>query len=266
MLLSAWLGRVRALATPGPLFHATILCCQTGGLAFGIRAYITEGEKDRVRKAEAADVAVKRRADAAAIHALDRASNYFNAIRFYRLVLQLEAYRVKMERRASSNSWYEKLMHAGMRSEHAHAGQDWADVWLERRVALDAEAIAMEEARVELKNVWYLSKQAWECYPTQRELMHEFFFDAPLNSALGVRSLRLLEPMDRARFRRRQFEYARPSIYPFIASLYGIDDGDSAHSYADSGAAVVAGRSLDSQPWWFMQARRPTRLKPRPSQ
>ena len=70
--------------------------------------------------------------------------------------------------------------------------------------------------------------------------MREFFLDAPLNSALAVRSLRLLEPMDRARFRRRGFAYVRPSIYPFIATLYDIDDEQR------SGVGH----------WWFMQASR----------
>ena len=185
---------------------------------------------------------MKRRADAAALHSVDRCAAYFNSTGFYRLVLQLEAYRGKMER-----SHFRRLFLGS-------APADWADDWLDRRVALDAEAVQMEAARVEIKNVWYLAKQAWECHPGQRELIREFFFDAPLNSALAVRSLRLLEPMDRARFRRRGFEYARPSIYPFIASLYGIDGDGDAQPAAEGGSS--AARSLDSQPWWFMQASR----------
>lgn len=113
-MLARLRARLPTVGTPGPLFHATILCCQTGGLAFGIRAYISEAEKDRARKAEASELAAQRRADAAAIHALDRASHYFNAIRFYRLVLELEAYRVKMEREASSKkSWLHQLVSGG---------------------------------------------------------------------------------------------------------------------------------------------------------
>lgn len=117
----------------------------------------------------------------------------------------------------------------------------------------------MEQYRAELKNLWYLAKQAWEKHPAQRGLMREFFYDAPLNSALGVRSLRLLEPMDRARFQRRGFDYARPSIYPFIAALYALDDeSSSAGSKGPHAAARAAtgGRSVEAQPWWFVQASR----------
>jgi len=229
--MAAFFRRVRAslpTGPPGPLFHATILCCQTGGLAFGIRAYISEGDKERQQRAEQAVLEVKRREAASAIHALDRTLAYFNSVRFYRLVLELEAYRVKMERRAS----------------FVRGQTDWAEEWLDRRVRLDPEAVQMEQHRVELKNLWYLSKQSWEDHPAQRRLMYAFFYDAPLNSALAVRSLRLLEPMDQARYRRRGFDYVRPSIYPFIASLYGIADPDGGL------------QSADSQPWWFMQATR----------
>ena len=50
-------ARLRSLlpsGPPGPLFHTTILCCQTGGLAFGVRAYVAEGEQEAARRAELA--------------------------------------------------------------------------------------------------------------------------------------------------------------------------------------------------------------------
>ena len=56
-----------------------------------------------LQKAEAAAVEDSRRADAAAMHALDRTAAYFNARRPERMVLELEAYRMRKE--PSSRSW-----------------------------------------------------------------------------------------------------------------------------------------------------------------
>ena len=56
---------------------------------------------------------------------------------------------------------------------------DWAEEWLERRVHLDKEAVAMEVNRVTLKNLWYLAKQAYERHPERLNLINDFFFDAP---------------------------------------------------------------------------------------
>jgi hypothetical protein len=209
-----WWTRLRSAlpqGPPGPLFHATILCCQTGGLAFGIRAYLGEEEKSRLQKAELATLEEKRREDAAALEALDRTAAYFNARRPEKAVLELEAYQHNIVRRETGGS--------GGGGTNA----TWADLWLEKRVRQDAEAMQMEMHRVELKNLWYLSKHAWEGHPTRRDLMRDFFFDAPLNATLARRSLRLLEPMDVARCERRHVPYERPSIYPFLASLYTLE-------------------------------------------
>ena len=74
---------------------------------------------------------------------------------------------------------------------------------------------------MELKNLWYVSKQAWDNHPKRHNLMVDFFFDAPLNATLAHRSLHLLEDMDTARFRKRGQKYDRPTIYSFIEKLYG---------------------------------------------
>ena len=199
--------RLRALlptGPPGPLFHATILCCQTGGLAFGIRAYLSEEEKSRTQTANALLMEEKRRDDAAALEALDRTAAYFNARRPEKAVLELEIYR------------------GALVKEGGNGNRPWADVWLERRTQHEPRAMEMEMHRVELKNLWYMSKHAWEGHLTRRDLMHEFFFDAPLNAALAMRSLHLLEPMDRARSLHRGVRYERPSVYCFLEVLYAL--------------------------------------------
>ena len=240
-----WAPALRSMPArpPGPLFHATILCCQTGGLAFGVRAYRMEGEKDRARQAELAKVEEARRVEAEAMHALDRTAAYFNARRPERLVLELEMYRTRMQRVGWARRWL-------ITDEDA---QGWADRWLEQRGRLDAQAMQMEAHRVELKNLWYLASQAWRQHPAQRAHMNDFYHDAPLRPAFAMRCLRVLEPMDKARFKRRGREYERPTIYPFIASLYrdsragGRCDGQCARGGSQARSAV--GRGLRDAVW-----------------
>ena len=136
------------------------------------------------------EAAHERQLDSAALDAMDRAGAYYTARAPERIVVELESYRWKLVQDNKNAKGFLKSKRDDF---------DWAEEWLERRVHLDKEAVAMEVNRVTLKNLWYLAKQAYERHPERLNLINDFFFDAPLNGTFAHRNLRLLEPMDQAR-------------------------------------------------------------------
>ena len=181
--------------------RASMVAAQTSAIVYGVYLWVQDSE-----------AAHERQLDSAALDAMDRAGAYYTARAPERIVVELESYRWKLVQDNKNAKGFLKSKRDDF---------DWAEEWLERRVHLDKEAVAMEVNRVTLKNLWYLAKQAYERHPERLNLINDFFFDAPLNGTFAHRNLRLLEPMDQARASRRGTEYHRPEIYRFIEALYG---------------------------------------------
>tara|TARA_B110001452_G_scaffold144862_1_gene120411 strand:- start:1667 stop:2698 length:1032 start_codon:yes stop_codon:yes gene_type:complete len=184
----------------------TIIAANASGVAFAIRHYYKEQED-----------ADHRRQDQEALASLDRAAAFSNARLTERSVLELESYRWKLEAEERERVQQRKKWRWLGAAETPE--RRWADVWMEHRCALDRNAAEMEARRIELKNLWYVSKQAWDTHPQRHNLMMDFFFDAPLNATLAHRCLHLLEDMDIARFDLLDRKYDRPTIYSFIEKL-----------------------------------------------
>ena len=99
----------------------SVIAANTVGVSFGLRSYLKEQEDAELR-----------RQDNEAMAALDRAAAFSNARLPERSVIELEAYRWRLEAE-------ERQRHAAPEQQRS-----WAQLWVERRCALDKTAAEME--------------------------------------------------------------------------------------------------------------------------
>ena len=107
-----------------------------------------------------------------------------------------------------------------------------ADRWLRKRNEGLGWAIEVDGQRTRMKNLWFSIQQAWARHPSRRELLNDLLFgEYPLGREVALKSLLMLEPLDRAACRANEsktgpgicdWENHCPSIYPFIRKVYGI--------------------------------------------
>ena len=115
-----------------------MVAAQTSAIVYGVYLWVQDSE-----------AAHERQLDSAALDAMDRAGAYYTARAPERIVVELESYRWKLVQDNKNAKGFLKSKRDDF---------DWAEEWLERRVHLDKEAVAMEVNRVTLKNLWYLAK------------------------------------------------------------------------------------------------------------
>ena len=120
-------------------------------------------------------------------------------------------------------------------SAHATDVDELADRWIRKRNDGRPWALRVDEQRISLKNMWSNIALAWRRHPQRREtLMRELLYaEYPLGREVAVKSLLMLEPLDRAACRANvgktgpgvcDWKTHCPVIYPFIRSVYGIPD------------------------------------------
>ena len=144
-------SRLRHWFSERHLVSYTVIAANTTGICFAIRSYIKEHESEQVR-----------RQDQEAMASLDRAATFSNARLPERSVVELESYRWQIEAEESARVKKARRFNWLMGGNSSVTEpREWANVWIERRCALDRTAAEMDARRLELKNLWYVAKQAW---------------------------------------------------------------------------------------------------------
>ena len=74
-----------------------------------------------------------------------------------------------------------------------------SDRWLRKRNDGLAWAVEVDGQRTRMKNLWFSIQQAWKRHPTRRALLNDLLFgEYPLGREVAMKSLLMLEPLDRA--------------------------------------------------------------------
>lgn len=107
-----------------------------------------------------------------------------------------------------------------------------SDRWLQQRNAGKEWAVRIDDRRILLKNIWYSVMSAYQRYPNRvGSLGKTLYGEYPLGKEVAIKSLLLLEPLDKAQCRSNvsksgpgecDWDKHCPEIYTFIRSVYNL--------------------------------------------